>query len=211
MRGHFVGLLFGVAPCAAARAIEIPEVAVCISGAVRSFATVPILRGLKRNILQSHHYSSAAFAALSYDTNSPQLLEYNATLAKQLALPLGVRRALGHLRPELQAVTFYNTSSANERFRSCRPADSRSPSTDIPALYGMQARAAGGSSTPTPRSVAPIDHTRPCCAFCALRSSSSRSCGSTRRRAATKSLTSSCACAPTSSSCSRCPSRSAST
>ena len=47
----------------AVRAIEVPEVAVCISGAVRSFATVPVLRGLKRLVLQNPTYSAAAFAA----------------------------------------------------------------------------------------------------------------------------------------------------
>ena len=134
-----VQLLWCAVPCVATRrAIEIPEIAVCISGAVRSFATVPVLRGLKKNVLQNRAYQTAAFAALSYDTTSPQLLEYNASLTKQLALSIAVRRALGHLRPELQAVTFYNTTAAVERFRSCRPRDSRSPSTDVPALYGMQ-------------------------------------------------------------------------
>ena len=131
-------LLCCLASAASVRPIEVPELAVCISGAVRSFATVPVLRGLKRLVLQNPGYSSAAFAALSYDTISPQLLEYNASLSKQLSLPIAVRRALSHLRPELQAVTFYNTTSAVERFRSCRPKDSGSPSTDVPALYGMQ-------------------------------------------------------------------------
>lgn len=150
--------------CAAARAIEIPEVAVCISGAVRSFATVPVLRGFKRLVLQNPAYSAAAFAALSYDTTSPQPLEYNASLAKQLSLSISVRRALGHLRPELQAVTFYNTSSAHERFRSCRPADLRSPSTDIPALYGMQARAASAAA---PRAHPTLIASRlPCAQLC---------------------------------------------
>ena len=118
--------------------VELPELAVCISGAARSLATVPVLRGLKKYVLHSKEYTAHAFAALSYDTNSPQLLEYNNSLSKQLSMPITVRRALGHLRPELQAVAFYNTSSAVERFRSCRASDARMPSTDVPALYGMQ-------------------------------------------------------------------------
>ena len=145
----FVTLFRG---CSAARAIEIPEVAVCISGAVRSFATVPVLRSLKNHILHSTAYSTAAFAALSYDTASPQLLEYNDSLTKRLALPTTVRRALGHLRPYLQAAAFYNTTSAVERFRSCRPTDTRRQltSTDVPALYGMQARSASPRRAPCP-------------------------------------------------------------
>ena len=87
-------LLCCLASAASVRPIEVPELAVCISGAVRSFATVPVLRGLKRLVLQNPGYSSAAFAALSYDTISPQLLEYNASLSKQLSLPIAVRRAL---------------------------------------------------------------------------------------------------------------------
>ena len=39
---------------------DLPEVAVCIAGAARSFATVPILRALKRNVLQSTSYSASA-------------------------------------------------------------------------------------------------------------------------------------------------------
>ena len=51
-------------------------------------------------------WTTAAFAALSYDTTSPQLLEYNASLAKQLALSASVRRALGHLRPDPRRVHY---------------------------------------------------------------------------------------------------------
>jgi hypothetical protein len=120
------------------RPIEIPEVAVCISGAVRSFATVPVLRGLKKHVLQSAAYSAKAFAALSYDATSPQLLEYNVSLARRLALPVSVRRALSHLRPELVDYTIYNTSDAAARFRSCQPSDDKHASTEVRALYGMQ-------------------------------------------------------------------------
>lgn len=137
-RALVCALVCHATPSLAVRAIEIPELAVCISGAARSFATVPVLRGFKKLVLQNPAYSASAFAALSYDTTSPQLLEYNSSLTKQLSLSVSVRRALGHLRPELKAVSFYNTSSAVERFRSCRPGDARSPSTDVPALYGMQ-------------------------------------------------------------------------
>jgi len=144
-RSHMrpVALFCLVARCVAqrrAKPIELdhPDIAVCISGAARSFATVPVLRGLKRLVLQNPAYTASAFAALSYDATSPQLLEYNSSLARRLSLAITVRRALGHLRPELRGAVFYNTSSAVERFRSCRPADARLPSTDVPALYGMQ-------------------------------------------------------------------------
>lgn len=122
----------------AVRPIELPEVAVCLSGAARSFATVPVLRGLKRNVLQSRHYSASAFAALSYDTASPQALEYNVSLTRRLSSPSTVRRALGHLRPELVAVAFYNSTDALERFRSCRASDRRAAGTEVLALYSAQ-------------------------------------------------------------------------
>jgi hypothetical protein len=75
-----VALFCLVARCVAqrrAKPIELdhPDIAVCISGAARSFATVPVLRGLKRLVLQNPAYTASAFAALSYDTTSPQLLE----------------------------------------------------------------------------------------------------------------------------------------
>ena len=50
--------------------------------------------------------------------------------AKQLVLSASVRRALGHLRPELRAVAFYNTSSAMQRFRSWAATD-----TSISTLF----------------------------------------------------------------------------
>lgn len=131
-------LLLCASPSRAIKALEVPEVAVCIAGAARSLATVPVLRGLKRNVLQNPAFTASAFAALSYDTNSPQLMEYNATLAKRLSMPVSVRRALSHLRPELQAVSFYNTSAAQERFRSCQPEDAQHTTTEILALYSMQ-------------------------------------------------------------------------
>ena len=131
-------LLLCAAPAEAIKAIEVPEVAVCIAGAARSLATVPVLRGLKRNVLQNPAFSASAFAALSYDTNSPQLMEYNVTLAKRLSMTVSVRRALSHLRPELQAVAYYNTSAAQERFRSCQPEDAKHSTTEILALYSMQ-------------------------------------------------------------------------
>ena len=64
---------------------DLPEVAVCIAGAARSFATVPILRALKRNVLQSTSYSASAFAALSYDTFSPQVRSGGASHACAIA------------------------------------------------------------------------------------------------------------------------------
>ena len=139
---HVAATLFfaaaAIQPTAAVRPIEIPEVAVCLAGAARSLATVPVLRGLKRLVLQNPLYSASAFAALSYDTTSPQLLEYNATFTRWLSSPEVVKRALTHLKPELQSVIFFNTSTAISRFRSCRPSDTSLPSTDIPAMYGMQ-------------------------------------------------------------------------
>ena len=60
------------------------------------------------------------------------------TLAKRLSMTVSVRRALSHLRPELQAVSFYNTSAAQERFRSCQPSDAQHPTTEVLALYSMQ-------------------------------------------------------------------------
>lgn len=139
MRLLYFSLLFlEVRDVASANAIEIPQVAVCISGAARSLATVPVLRGLKRMVLQNPAYTASAFAALSYDTNSPQLLDYNTTLAKRLSMSVSVRRALAHLKPELKQVAYYNTTAANERFRSCQPSDKGRAGTEILALYSMQ-------------------------------------------------------------------------
>ena len=118
--------------------LELPEVAVCLAGAVRSLATMPVLRGLKKNVLQSPYYSASLFAALTYDTTSPQPYEYNASLIKTLSARLVVRRALAHLHPELKGAVFYNTSQALDRFRTCHATDARSMGTAVSALYGMQ-------------------------------------------------------------------------
>ena len=156
MRTRVVALLYVLHCCDAVRPVAVPRrtdapptnvalptVAVAISGAVRSFATVPVLRSLKRLVLQQPSYSTKAFAALSYDTVSPQPMDYNATLLRGLSLAITVRRAVAHLKPELLPgnVVYYNHSEASMRFRSCRPAPSGADSgddTDILALYGMQ-------------------------------------------------------------------------
>lgn len=140
---------------------DLPEVAVCIAGAARSFATVPILRALKRNVLQSTSYSASAFAALSYDTFSPQVrsggashacaiashmralsasqgMEYNVTLMRFLSMRQVVRRALLHLQPELKAVTYYNSSDARHLFQPCHPEDTDQMPTYVASLYSMQ-------------------------------------------------------------------------
>ena len=107
----------------AAQYVELPEVAFCMSGAVRSLPTVPVLRGLKRNVLQSASYSASLFAALSYNTESPQALDYNASLMKFLSMRAVVRRGLAHLRPELKVFATYNTSEALAHFKPCRASE----------------------------------------------------------------------------------------
>lgn len=118
--------------------VPLPEVAVCLAGAARSFATVPILRALKKNVLQTSAFSASAFAVLSYDTTSPQALDYNASLLKRLSSPQVVKRALMHLKPELKAVAYYNTSEAFSLFKPCHAADAKHTTTEVPALYAMQ-------------------------------------------------------------------------
>ena len=115
-----------------------PEVAVCIAGAARSFATVSILRALKKNVLQNPTFSATAFAAISNDTASPQALEYNASLLAQLSAPNVIRRALMHLKPQLKEVAFYDTSDAHSRFQPCHASDGKQMGTTVPALYSMQ-------------------------------------------------------------------------
>ena len=130
------------------RPTELPEVAFCLAGASRSLPSLPVLRGFRKNVLTSAHYESSVFAALSLDTTSPQPLEYNTTLMRQVASTAAVERALEHLYPQLRAVTFYNTSTAKTQFgaRRCgapgaegsaeEPRDAMG--TQVPMLYAVQ-------------------------------------------------------------------------
>lgn len=127
------------------RPVETPEVAFCLAGAARSLPTVPVLRGLKRNVLSSDSYSSVAFAALDLGVSFNQALEYNTSLIRRLSDRRLVSRALEHLRPELVDWTFYNHSDAIEALgrRRCK-----SPGVDgsageasmtwVYSLYAMQ-------------------------------------------------------------------------
>ena len=78
MRTRVVALLYVLHCCDAVRPVAVPRrmdapptnvalptVAVAISGAVRSFATVPVLRGLKRLGLYSNAIADAGALALS--------------------------------------------------------------------------------------------------------------------------------------------------
>ena len=137
MRSSLLGALM-LPMVAAMGAVELPDVAFCMSGSVRSLPTVPVLRGLKRNVLQNIGYSASLFAALSYDTSSPQPVEYNASLLRRLSTTLVVRRALAHLRPELRRVVIYNTTEALKHFKPCHAADAAGMGTAVAALYGVQ-------------------------------------------------------------------------
>ena len=124
--------------------------AFCLAGASRSLPTVPVLKGLKKNVLQSVHYVSYVFAALSLETVSPQPLEYNASLMKAVASPAAVGRSLEHLQPELRAVAYYNTSTALKQWgaRSCAETPRAAKAgedpvatamgTQVPMLYSAQ-------------------------------------------------------------------------
>ena len=77
--------------------------AFCLTGASRSLPTVPVLRGFKKNVLQSRRYVAAAFAALSLSPNVPGVHDSNLTLANKLSNVLYVRRAMQRLQPELKS------------------------------------------------------------------------------------------------------------
>ena len=83
--------------------VEDLKVAFCLTGASRSLPTVPVLRGFKKNVLQSRQYISAAFAALSLSPAVPGVHDSNMTLANKLSNVLYVQRAMMRLQPEVRA------------------------------------------------------------------------------------------------------------
>ena len=96
---------------------------------------------------QSNSYASSVFAMLSLDTVSPQPLEYNTTLMRQVATTQAVERALEHLRPELRTVGYYNTTTAVRHWGANRKCTTRmgtseetviAMGTQIPMLYSAQ-------------------------------------------------------------------------
>lgn len=137
----------GTAKHKPAQAVEEVKVAFCLAGASRSLPTVPVLRGIKKNVLQSRSYSSWAFAALSLSPAVPGVHDYNMTLANKLANVQYVQRAMLHLAPALKSWTVFNQSEVLGHYgrRSCLQGGGLEPSARTPVatqwlttLYAMQ-------------------------------------------------------------------------
>ena len=128
--------------------VEELKVAFCLTGASRSLPTVPVLRGFKKNVLQSRRYVAAAFAALSLSPNVPGVHDSNLTLASKLSNVLYVRRAMQRLQPELKSWVTVNSSEVIAQYgqRSCpaggglQPTAHTTPMTTmwLTSLYAMQ-------------------------------------------------------------------------
>ena len=94
-----------------------PSIAVCLAGAARSFASVPVVRGLKKNVLSPlNGYNARLFAALSLETtpldgSGSSTSHYNTSLAAVLTMQSSVDRALEKLKPELAASAMYSASA----------------------------------------------------------------------------------------------------
>ena len=128
--------------------VEELKVAFCLTGASRSLPTVPVLRGFKKNVLQSRRYVAAAFAALSLSPNVPGIHDSNLTLANKLSNVLYVRRAMQRLQPELKSWVTINSSEVIAQYgqRSCPAGGGLQPTTHttpvttmwLTSLYAMQ-------------------------------------------------------------------------
>jgi hypothetical protein len=128
--------------------VEELKVAFCLTGASRSLPTVPLLRGFKKNVLQSRRYVAAAFAALSLSPSVPGVHDSNLTLADKLSNVLYVRRAMQRLQPELKSWVTINSSEVIAQYgqRSCpsggglQPTSRTTPTTTmwLTSLYAMQ-------------------------------------------------------------------------
>ena len=125
--------------------VEELKVAFCLTGASRSLPTVPVLRGFKKNVLQSRRYVAAAFAALSLNPNVPGVHDSNLTLANKLSNVLYVRRAMQRLQPELKSWVTVNSSEVIAQYgqRSCPAGGGLQPTTPmsvmwLTSLYAMQ-------------------------------------------------------------------------
>lgn len=130
-----------------ASAVEEVKVAFCLAGASRSLPTMPVLRGIKKNVMLSRSYSSWAFAALSLSPAVPGVHDYNETLANKLANVQYVQRAMLRLQPELKSWTVFNQSEVLNHYgrRSCLQGGGLEPSARTPVvtqwlttLYAMQ-------------------------------------------------------------------------
>ena len=128
--------------------VEELKVAFCLTGSSRSLPTVPVLRGFKKNVLQSRRYVAAAFAALSLSPNVPGVHDSNLTLVNKLSNVLFVRRAMQRLQPELKSWVIINSSEVVSQYgqRSCpaggglQPTTHTTPTTTmwLTSLYAMQ-------------------------------------------------------------------------
>ena len=122
-----------------------PSIAVCLAGAARSFASVPVVRGLKKNVLSPlNGYNARLFAALTLemtplDGSGSSTSHYNTSLAAVLTMQSSVDRALEKLKPELAASAMYSASDALTRFPTCSnvASDPRAYGTQVPMLYGL--------------------------------------------------------------------------
>ncbi len=128
--------------------VEQVEVAFCLAGPTNSLPTLPVLKGLKRNGLQSSTYTSSLFAALGTD-EPPAYEKLNVTLLRQISHEKVIARVMETLRPELRAYATYNTSEAlaHAGARACgKEAAASQTMLEAPAVSASRTPAAWAST-----------------------------------------------------------------